>query len=93
MFTKLDQSQAHQQVRLDAASKELVVINTHRGLFRHNRLPFGVSSAPGIFQRMMENLLRGIDKVVVYLDDILITGISEEDHLSTLEEVLKRLQD
>ena len=42
---------------------------------------------------MMENLLRGIDKVVVYLDDILITGTSEEDHLSTLEEVLKRLQD
>ena len=93
MFTKLDLSQAYQQVRLDAASKELVVINTHRGLFRYNRLPFGVSSAPGIFQRMMENLLRGIDKVVVYLDDILITGTSEEDHLSTLEKVLKRLQD
>ena len=93
MFTKLDLSQAYQQVRLDAASKELVVINTHRGLFRYNRLPFGVSSAPGIFQRMMENLLRGIDKVVVYLDDILITGTTEEDHLSTLEKVLKRLQD
>ena len=93
MFTKLDLSQAYQQVRLDAASKEFVVINTHRGLFRYNRLPFGVSSAPGIFQRMMENLLRGIVKVVVYLDDILITGTSEEDHLSTLEEVLKRLQD
>ena len=93
MFTKLDLSQAYQQVRLDAASKEFVVINTHRGLFRYNRLPFGVSSAPGIFQRMMENLLRGIDKVVVYIDDILITGTFEEDHLSTLEEVLKRLQD
>ena len=49
MFTKLDLSQAYQQVRLDAASKKLVVINT-RGLFQYYRLPFGgVSSAPEIF--------------------------------------------
>ena len=49
MFTKLDLSQAYQQVRLDAALKKLVVINT-RGLFRYYRLPFGgVSSAPEIF--------------------------------------------
>ena len=93
MFTKLDPSQAYQQVRLDAASKTLVVINI-RGFFPYyNCLPFGcISSAAGIFQRMMENLLRGIDKVVVYLDDILITGTSEDDHHSTLENVLKRLR-
>ena len=50
-FTKLDMSQAYQQVLLEDDSKDLVVINTHRGLFRYTRLPFGVSSAPGIFQR------------------------------------------
>ena len=54
---KRDLSQPYQQVQLNAAPKELVVINTHRGLFQYNRLPFGVSSAPGIFSRMMENLL------------------------------------
>ena len=56
-FTKLDMSQAYQQLVLDKESRKYVVINTHRGLFRYNRLPFGVSSAPGIFQRTMENLL------------------------------------
>ena len=47
MFTKLDLSQAYQQVELEEASKAYVVINTHRGLFQYNRLPYGIASAPG----------------------------------------------
>ena len=85
VFTKLDLSQAYQQLMLDEESKKYVVINTHRG-------PFGISSAPGIFQRTMESLLQGIPKVVVYLDDILVTGLSEEDHLLTLQKVLQRIE-
>ena len=70
-FTKLDLSQAYQQLELDEQSKQYTVINTHRGLFRYNRLPFGISLAPGIFQRAIESLLSGIPKVINYLDDIL----------------------
>ena len=91
LFTKLDMSQAYQQLLLDEESKKFVVINTHRGLYRFNRLPFGVASAPGIFQRVMESLLSGIPGVVVYIDDILVTGRTEEAHLAALDEVLKRL--
>ena len=57
MFTKLDMSQAYQQICLDEESQKFVVINTSKGLFRYNRLSFGISSAPGIFQRVIENLL------------------------------------
>lgn len=92
-FTKLDMSQAYQQPLLDDSSKEIVTINTYKGLFSYQRLPFGVSSAPGIFQRTMETLLQGIPRVLVYLDDILITGASQEDHLANLKEVLTRLQE
>ena len=92
LFTKLDLSQAYQQVSLDEDSKKLVVINTHKGLFQYNRMPFGISSAPGIFQRVMESLLQGIPHVVVYLDNILITGKDDEEHLKSLEEVLSRLK-
>ena len=72
-FTKLDLSQAYQQVPLAEESRKFVIVNTQRGLFRYNRLPFGVSSAPGIFQWIMENLLKDIPGVVVYLDDILLS--------------------
>lgn len=71
---------------LDEESRKYVVINTHRGLFQYNHLPFGIASAPGIFQRTMESILSGIPNVVVYLDDILVTGPTEEAHLATLEE-------
>ncbi len=80
IFSQLDLSQAYQQLLLEEDSKQYVVISTHRGLFRNNRLPFGVSSSPGIFQRAMESLLQGIPNIVIYLDDILIAGSSEEDH-------------
>ena len=57
-------SQAYQQIELDEASKQFTVINTHKGLFTYNRLPFGTSSVPAIFQWVMESLLQDIPNVV-----------------------------
>ena len=91
-FSKLDLAHAYQQLPLDDTSKSYVVINTHKGLFQFNRLPFGVSSAPAIFQRTIESILAGLPHVSVYLDDILITGESEAAHLRNLEAVLHRLK-
>ena len=91
-YTKLDLSQAYLQVPIDEESKRLLVVNTPRGLFRYTRLPYGVSSAPGIFQRLMENVLQGIPNVIVYIDDILVTGANEEEHLKTLSLVLDHLE-
>ncbi|XP_042372461.1 uncharacterized protein K02A2.6-like [Plectropomus leopardus] len=93
LFTKLDMSQAYQQLLLDEDSKEYVTINTHKGLFKYNRLVFGVASSPAIFQRTMDTMLQGIPHVAVYLDDILITGATEAEHLANLEQVLKRFSD
>ena len=90
-FSSLDMSQAYQQLPLDDESKKLVVINTHKGLFAYNHLPFGVSSAPGIFQQTVENLLQDIPNVLIYLDDILVASEIPEEHCRTLAEVLSRL--
>ena len=69
-----------------------MTINTQKGLFRYTRLPFGVASAPGVFQRVMEEILHGIPNVVVYLDDILASSPSEEEHGKLLDDILDRLQ-
>ncbi|KAI7790217.1 hypothetical protein IRJ41_003016 [Triplophysa rosa] len=91
-FSKIDLAAAYQQVLLDAESKKYTTINTHKELYVYNRLPFGISSAPSIFQRIMENLLSDLN-VIVYLDDLLIVGKDEQEHLTNLCKVLQRLQD
>ena len=68
-------------------------MNTHTGLFCYNRLLYGISSAPAIFQRTMENILQDIPCVAVYLDDIILTGATTAHHLETLDLVLGRLEE
>ena len=86
-------SQAYAQLELDEDSKEFTVINTQKGLFKYNRLCFGISSAPGIFQREMERLFRNYPGVFCYLDDILISASNLEEHNSRVNEVLTKLQE
>ncbi|KAL0148659.1 hypothetical protein M9458_055986, partial [Cirrhinus mrigala] len=89
VFTKLDLKQAYQQLPLDDEAADLLTINTHHGLFRARRLQFGVSTAVSIFQRFMDTLLAGIPGVQPYLDDILISGKTVEEHNARLRAVLK----
>uniref|UniRef100_H2ZVA1 Gypsy retrotransposon integrase-like protein 1 n=1 Tax=Latimeria chalumnae TaxID=7897 RepID=H2ZVA1_LATCH len=90
-LTKLDMSQAYQQMILDKESRKFTTINTHKGLYQYTCLPYGVSSAPGIFQHTMEGLLQGISHVEVRIDDILIIGKDDTEHLKSLEAVLQKL--
>ena len=91
-FSKLDLSQAYQQLLLDDEAKKYTTINTHQGLYQYNRLPYGIASAPALFQRTIDTILQGIPHVVCYLDDILITGEDDAEHLRNLEEVFRRLE-
>ncbi|XP_041473721.1 uncharacterized protein K02A2.6-like [Lytechinus variegatus] len=91
-FTRLDLSHAYHQIELDPEARKYTTINTHRGLFEYTRLPFGIASAPAMFQRTMESLLADIPMCKPYLDDIIISGKTDEDHLRNLEAVLSRLE-
>ena len=92
-YCKLDLRKAFLQLQLDEESQELCCLNTHKGLMKMLRLPFGCSQAPGIFQRTIESLLGDIPRTVTFVDEILTTGNSEEDCLNQLEAILKRLAD
>ena len=54
MFSILDLSNAYLQMALEEESKNLTTINTSRGLFKYNRLCFGIAAASAIFQRVMD---------------------------------------
>ena len=90
-FTKLDLSSAYQQVLLDEESRKYVTINTHLGLFRYTRLPFGVASSPSIFQKIMDSVMNGLQGVGGILDDLIVTGSNDETHFRNLEGALERM--
>ena len=87
-FSTLDLSHA-----LDDDSQQYLTINTHRGLFRYKRLPFGVASAPSVFQKIMNTIFEGMDGVICYLDDMLVSSTTEAEHLDILCQVLQKFKD
>ena len=91
-FSKLDLQDVYLQLTLDTVSKQYMAINTHRGLFQYNCLPFGIASAPAIFQCHIKTLLKGLDRVSVYLDNILVASCTLHEDLNHLAEVLQHLE-
>ncbi|UYV60622.1 K02A2.6-like [Cordylochernes scorpioides] len=93
IFTKLDLSSAYHQFEMDEASKNLLVVSTHRGLYRYNRLPFGISPASAIFQRCMDSLFHDVPNMVIYLDDIFIGSKDEQEHYRILKMIFDKLKE
>lgn len=91
-FSKIDLCQAYLQMHVDDKSKELLTIVTHKGLYKYCSLLFGITSAPALFQRAMDQILSGLPGVQCYLDYILFTGANEEDHLLNLDATLQQLK-
>ena len=89
-FTTLD---AYNQLLLDDDSQEYVTVNTHLGLYCYKRLPFDVASAPALFQRVMDTILQDIPSSMCYIDDIIVTGATGEEHLRNPRKVLEHLRE
>ncbi|XP_047988541.1 uncharacterized protein K02A2.6-like [Leguminivora glycinivorella] len=93
IFSKIDLEQAYTQVVVDEPTSKLLTLNTPKGLFRCKRLAFGVKACPGIFQRMMSNLLARVSGTAVLLDDIVVTGRTIQEHRDRLQRILQILKE
>ncbi|UYV65143.1 K02A2.6-like, partial [Cordylochernes scorpioides] len=91
-FSKLDLRNAYLQLEVDPGTRPLLTINTHKGLFRFKRMPFGLANAPSYFQSVMDRVLSGIGGVICYIDDVLIATASIEEHLALLKTIFARLE-
>ncbi|XP_043862245.1 uncharacterized protein K02A2.6-like [Drosophila santomea] len=82
-FSRLDLNDAYHQLELEESSRGITTFITLKGLFRYQRLMFGVNSAPEIFQRRLEQLLAAFPNAMNYIDDVIIFGANEHEHDET----------
>ena len=84
-----------QPFALGPESQKTLALSTHQGVLLQMRLPFGITSAPGYFQEIMDQLTSDLPGVAVYLNDILVSGSTAQEHLSNLKRLylLQRLSD
>ena len=85
-------SDANLQTEVDKSCKKLLMINTHKGLYNFDRLPFGVKVVPNIFQQIMDTMLARLDFSVAYLDDILESK-NRKEHTEHKEKICKKIKD
>lgn len=73
-FSKLDAAQGFWQIKLDEESSKYCTFNTLYGRYRFLRMPFGIISASEIFHCVMDNILKGLEGVHCYVDDVVVGG-------------------
>ena len=93
IFSKVDLSDAYLQIPVEENSSKLLCINTYRGLFKFESLPFGIKVAPAISQEVMDTILDGLDFAIAYLDDIIIISKSKEQHREHVRRILSQIQE
>ena len=92
MFSKLDLSQGYLQIPLTEKGRNVTAFISHDGVFPFKRMPFGLSSAPSAFQKIMVSTLAGLKGVSVCMHDIVVHGATQEEHDRRLSAGLDCLQ-
>ena len=79
-------------MRLDESS-HLCTVNTPYGRYHFKRMPFGISSAPEVFQKKNEAIFGDIDGVEVIFDDIIVASKDDHEHDEIMRKLLQRARD
>lgn len=90
VFSVIDMKDGFWQLVLDKESSNLCVFNTPFGRYKFNRLPFGISSAPELFQRRNFELFGDIKGLHIYFDDLILASENEMEHDKALQEIFIR---
>ncbi|CAF1076837.1 unnamed protein product, partial [Brachionus calyciflorus] len=92
-ISKFDLKSGYMQLLLAEKSRYITAFCTHMGIFQYKRLNFGINAASEIFQRVIEQVLSGLDGTMNFSDDIIVFGTTKAEHDARLEAVLKRLNE
>ena len=93
IFSTLDLSSGYHQMLLDKNSRHLTAFTIPgKGQFEWLTTSMGLRGAVSSFQRMVELAMKGIDNLVVYIDDLLAHAATHEQQLQILKLVFDRLR-
>ncbi|XP_045782686.1 uncharacterized protein K02A2.6-like [Maniola jurtina] len=92
-FSHLDAFSGFWMLKLDSASSDLCTFQTPFGRYRYLRLPYGINAASEIFHRVMTEIFADLEGVLVFVDDILVYGETEEIHNKRLYKVMQRARE
>lgn len=93
IFTVIDMKHGFWHLSLDKDSSDLCTFNTPFGRYKFKRLPFGISSAPEIFQRKCFEIFGDIKGLSIYFDDLILASKNENEHDKSLLEIFKRARE
>ena len=96
LFTKTDLRWGYNNVRIKEGDEWKAAFMMPEGLFEPTVMFFGLTNSPAIFQAMMNELLRNLinmEKVAVFIDDVIVGTELEEGHDELVAEVIKRLEE
>lgn len=91
-FTLLDLKDGFHHIRMHAASVKFTSFVTPLGQHEYLRMPFSLTNAPRVFQRYIHNVFDSLireNKIILYLDDLLIATENMDGHIKILSEVFK----
>ena len=89
--TKFDLLKGFWQVPLTDRAKEVSAFATPNGLYQYKVMPFGMKNSPATFQRLVNNVICGLDGYDAYIDDVIIYSDSWSDHLQRIRKFFERL--
>lgn len=93
VFSKVDLKLGFHQLELDVDSRSITTFVTPWGLFRYKRLSLGISSAPEVYQHVIQTVLLGLCGTFNYADDMIVGGSTRKEHDERLEALLRRLSE